>query len=421
MPRPRLTLLSALLLTGCATTPPASQTGSAPAPRAESAAPAPARQSEPRTLGEALSREVTSPLPRKSVEAEGVLFRGAVLAAGTPELMKRPNGVTILTVPIGTSAPVTCLFYPQPIDAGGAARSLFESLLEDLTLERARATEVKVYTGSPALYLEADFLQGTAPAARAGRLKVMVHADPVLPKACFHDELGYVKTFLDVTESIATGLASTAPEQPVAPYHSDVQVMKLGPQVLGFQYSALFGSKTGGSIREVSTTMVRPGAPAQLQFQDTNITEQADTAGLLVRKHYVKRIDTTVAANVLLVRQEDGSYGVEGQVAGKDVKARLTGELIGEVALAARLREGLLKGQGDAVEATMWVPPSDATAPTRTVVRRRSGEGPGAATMEVGSLSAKVELDAHGYPSRMEVPVGNATIVQERLSQTGEP
>ncbi|MCY1015646.1 hypothetical protein [Pyxidicoccus sp. MSG2] len=361
-------------------------------------------------------------MPSRPVEAEGVLFRGQVLAAGTPELMKRPNGVTILTLPIGTSEPVTCLFYTSPIDAGAAARGLLEAILDDVTVERVRATDVKSFTGSPAMYLEADYSRGTAPAVQPGRIKVMVHADPVLPKSCFHNELGYARTFLDVTESIATGLTSTAPEQPVAPYYSDVQVMRVGEVPLGFQYTALFGSKAGGSILEVSTTTVRPGAPGQqLQFQDTNITEQADTSGVLVAKSYSKRVNDTVAANVRLRRQQDGGYGVEGQVGAKDAKAQLGGELIGEVGLAARLREGLLKGQDGALEAMLWVPPADASAPTKVVVRPRAEAGARAATMELGPMSVKVELDAHGFPQRMEIPSGSATVVQERLSQTGEP
>ncbi|WP_223760711.1 hypothetical protein [Myxococcus sp. RHSTA-1-4] len=350
-----------------------------------------------------------------------MLFRGTVLAAGTPEVVKHPNGSTLLTLPIGTSVPVTCLFYPQPIDAGAAARSLLESILDEFTLQQVRATEVKSLAGSPALYLEGDFTRGTGSTAQAGRVKMMVHADPVLPKACFHDELGYARSFLDVTEAIATGLTSTAPEQPVAPYYSDVQVMRVGGVAFGFQYTALFGSKMGGSILEVSTTMVRPGTPAQFQFLDTNTTEHADTEGVLVSKSYTKRVNDTVAANVRLRREQDESYNVEGQMAGKDVQARLGGELIGEVGLAARLREGLLKGQGNALEAMLWVPPADASAPTRVVVRPRAGAGTRAATMELGAVSVSVELDAHGFPQRMELPAGSATVVQERLSQAGEP
>ncbi|WAM28566.1 hypothetical protein [Myxococcus sp. NMCA1] len=417
MPLPRLTLLSAVLLSGCATSPAANHTESTESkPTPTASAPA-----EPRTVREALAREITAQLPHKPVEAEGVLFRGKVLAAGTPELMKRPNGVTLLTLPIGTSEPVTCLFYTSAIDAGAAVRSLLESLLDDVTVERVRATDVKSFTGSPAMYLEGDYSRGAAPAVQVGRIKVMVHAAPVLPKTCFHNELGYTKTFLDVTESIATGLTSTAPEQPVAPYYSDVQVLRLGDVPLGFQYTALFGSKAGGSILEVSTTMVRPGAPVQLQFQDTNITEQADISGVLVAKSYSKRVNDTVAANVRLRREQNGSYGVSGQVAAKEVQAQFGGELIGEVGLAARLREGLLKGQGDALEALLWVPPADASAPTKLVIRPREEAGARAATMELGPMSVKVELDAHGFPQRTEIPSGSATVVQERLSQTGEP
>jgi hypothetical protein len=414
MLKSRLMVLLVLASAGCAANAPSTRPGEAEA-RTEAAASPPA-SGEGLTPRQALAREVTAPLPRTQVGSRELPFRGEVLAAGTPEVQTRPNGVVIFAIPIGTGAPITCFFYPNAIDAGAAARSLFESLLEDTRLERVRATEVKAFGGTPALYLEGDFSQGE----QVGRMKVMVHADPALPKSCFHEEMGYAQTFLRVTESVATGLTSTAKEQPVPPYFSDVQVTRVGNQVLGFQYTALFGSKNGGTIVESSTTLVRPGSPAEYQFQDTNLWEQADTAGVLVGKSYNKRVNDAVTANVELRREQDGSYTVEGQQAGKDVKARLTGELLGEAGVAHRVRDGLLKG-GKAVEAAMWVAPANPSAPTRLVFRPRAGAGPRAVTMEMGPLSVNVVLDAHGFVERMEIPSGGATLVQERISQTGEP
>ncbi|WNG33862.1 hypothetical protein F0U61_09630 [Archangium violaceum] len=409
----RLRLLLVLASAGCAANAPSTHAGEAQARPKPAASPVPEEGLTPR---QALAREVTASLPRTRVASQEAPFQGEVLAAGTPGVERRPNGVVIFTVPIGTASPVTCFFYPNPIDAGAAARSLFESLLEGVTLERVRATEVKAFRGSPALYLEGDFSQD----GQVGRLKVMVHADPVLPKSCFHDEMGYAQTFLRVTESVATGLSSTAKEQPVEPYFSDVQVTRVGNQVLGFQSSALFGAKAGGTIFEGSTTLVRPGSPTELQFLDTNYWEQTDAEGMLVVKSYSKRVNDAVTAQVKLRREQDGSYAVEGQLADKDVQARLNGELLGEVGLAQRLRDGLLKG-GEAVEAAMWVAPANPSAPTRVVFRPRTGAGPRAATMEAGSISVSVVLDAHGFVERMETPAGGATLMQERISQTGAP
>jgi hypothetical protein len=67
------------------------------------------------------------------------------------------------------------------------------------------------------------------------------------------------------------------------------------------------------------------------------------------------------------------------------------------------------------------VPPADASAPTKVVVRPRAEAGARAATMELGPMSLKMELDAHGFPQWTEMASGSATVIQERLSQTGEP
>ncbi|WP_245814464.1 hypothetical protein [Cystobacter ferrugineus] len=419
----RLTPLIVLLSAGCAANPPAIRLSEAQARNSAAAAaskpavdPSQSTPVEALTPRQAMARELQNPLPRARVESPEAFFRGEVLAAGTPEVNKRPNGVVILTLPIGTATPITCFFHPEAIDAGATAKVLIESLLEDVKLERVRATDVKAFANSPALFLEADFVQDD----KVGRLKMVVHADPVLPKTCFHDEMGYVQTFQRVTESLATGLSSTAEEQPVPPYFSDVQVMRVNDVVLGFQYAALFHAKSGGTVLETNTTMVRPGTPATLQYQDTSIQEWVDDKGVLQSKSYHKRLGQEITAQVRAERQEDGSYGVEGSMGGKDVKARLSGELLGEVGIALRVRDGLLKG-GAKLETAMWIPPSDASAPTRVVVSPRAGAGPRSATMEMNQMSVNVEFDVHGFTERMEAPAGGASFVTERISQTGTP
>ena len=237
LPMKRLTSLFLLLCAGCATT------SSPPAPPAPSTPPAPA-PSAGLTVRQALAREVGEGLTRTPVESPEASFRGEVLAAGPVEVNKHPNGITLLTVPLGTGTPLTCFLYPQPIDAAAAARLLVQSLLDDVQVERVRATDVKSFAGIPALYVESDFARGE----RVGRLKVMVHADPVLPKACFHDELGYTQTFQRVTASVAAGLSSTAAEPAVAPSFSDVQVLRVGELVLGYQHTALFRAQAGGTV-----------------------------------------------------------------------------------------------------------------------------------------------------------------------------
>ena len=399
----RLTLLLSLLSAG----------GSVAAPPPRAAEPKP--EAKVLTPREALAREAMSFLVRTPVESPEAPFRGTVLAAGPLALRKSPNAL-LVSVPIGTARPITCFFYPTPIDAGVSARTVLQSLTKGVTLERVRATDVKAFRGSPALFLEGDFNSD----GQVGRVKIMVHADPALPKTCIHDELGYTETFSRVTESLATGLTSTAQQQPVPPYFSDVQVMRVDKQVLGFQYTTYFHSKSGGSIVETSTTLVRPGAPSDAQIQDTNLQEQADEAGLLVKKGYNKRIGSTDAEGVRLRREPDGSYTVQGKLGGKDVAGKLTGELVGEVGLATRLREGLLQG-GKPVTLSMWVPNDNPTAPTKVVASPRTGAGARAATLQSGTMALKVELDAHGFVERLEVPAAGATLVQERVGKTGTP
>jgi hypothetical protein len=405
----RLTLLLSLLSAGGAlAAPPPREAGSKPAAK-QPAAPA-------LTPREALARESLGSLARTPVDAAEAPFRGTVLSGGVLAMQKHPSAL-LVTVPLGgNQRPITCFFYPTPIDAGVSARTVLQSLMTGVTLENVRATDVKAFGGSPALYLEGDFTRN----GQVGRIKLMVHADPALPKTCFHDELGYEQTFARVTESLATGLKSTAAQQPVPPYFSDVQVMRVDKQVLGFQYTTYFRSKVGGSIVETSTTLVRPGAPSDSQIQDTNLQEQADEAGVLVKKGYNKRINTTDAEGVRLRREQDGSYSVQGKLGGKDVTGHLTGELVGEVGLATRLREGLLK-DGKPVELSMWVPNDNPTAPTKVVASPRAGAGARAVTLRSGAVNLKVDLDANGFVERLEVPAGGATLVQERVGKTEAP
>lgn len=358
--------------------------------------------------------ELKTPLSRVQVEFPEAPFRGAVLAAGAPTVQKRPNGVVTVGIPLGTSRPITCLFYPNPIDAGATARTLINTFQARIKFERVRATDVKTLARSPALYLEGEVSQG----GKVGRILMMVHADPALPKACYHEEQGLPRTFLDVTASLATGLTSTAADKPVAPVFREVQVLREGEQVLGFQSTAVFGARSGGTVLERTTTRVRPGPPSELQFEDLNVQAHADTSGLLVRESYEERRGDTVVGRLVLTREQDGSSQVQGQWAGKDVQARMKGSVVGDVGLAQRLRDTLIQ-RGKPVEVVMWEPAAHPTSSTKVVARRRAGKGPRAATLKVGTGSLNVELDAHGFVSRAEGPAPRVT--RERLSETDAP
>jgi hypothetical protein len=111
---------------------------------------------------------------------------------------------------------------------------------------------------------------------------------------------------------------------------------------------------------------------------------------------------------------------LEGQLDGKDVHTRMSGELLSVVGFAQRVREGLLKN-GTPVEAAMWIPANHPSSPTPVVMKPRTGAGPRSATMEMGSLSTHVELDDHGFIERQELPAGKSSLVIERISRTGTP
>ncbi|WP_395837065.1 hypothetical protein [Cystobacter fuscus] len=419
----RLIPLCFVLSAGCASHPPAIRLREAQARNSQAApsTPAAAAASEPTgaqglSPRQALTREVKEPLTRTRVESQEAAFRGEVLAVSEPTVETQSNGVSLLTLPMGSHVPISCFLYPNPIDAGAAARLLIESLLEKVKLESVRATDVKAYAGSPALYLDADYShQG-----KVGRLKVMVHADPVLAKACVHDALGYSQTFQRVTESVATGVLSTAQEQPVPPYYSEVQVARVGEQVIGFQTFALFKAQEGGILFEENSTLVSPGAPPQVRYQDTSRQEHSNETGAVVSKSYSKRLGDAPAEQARVRREQDGSYVLEGQLDGKDVHTRMGGELLSVVGFAQRVREGLLKN-GTPVEAAMWIPANQPSSPTPVVMKPRTGAGPRSATMEMGSLSTHVELDDHGFIERQELPAGKTSLVIERISRTGTP
>ena len=359
------------------------------------------------------------PLPRQPLRAPEGTFTGEVEAAGTPTWLRREN-TWVLIVPLGTGSPLTCFVSAEPLDAGAALHRLLARVERTTRLERVRTTDMRLLGDTPVVYAEASYSADSPRGPVPGLIKLMVSSSERVPLACTHDEPGYPESFQRITSALVASLQT--PAAPVSPpRYAAFDVLRVEGAPVGFERRLSRDAEGGGRLTRVVTSLFFPRSARQLLAQDTVSTELADAEGHLVSRDYARSIDGQVDLHVSLARVRGGEYHYEGRWGGKLQRGGFTTAeaLAGEALVARTLRT--LREAAAGTERTLqrYEPSRHPTAPLPQVLR--SAGGGREVTAESGPLTATLTLDARGLVERMEVPLEGVRLVQERVSEEGNP
>lgn len=416
MVAPRLCPLPWLvaLLVGCAGCAllPATRTPEPPAqPSAPRATTKPPAVRSTREVPVPPSARELGELERHAVEGPEGLFKGEVEAVAAPSVF-RARGYTRLVVPLGTEAALQCDVLAEPVDAGGALRRLVREAAQRVEVEQVRLREVVALAEGAALVLEVRYRVETRRGPAVGWLKVLLYASAVLPLVCTHDEVGYTQSF----RRIATGLADSlraGSGAPPAPYHSELHVVRLEGEPVGYEQRTVRRAVDGTLELERVRSVVRERTPRELATEDTVSTEVVGEGGRLVSRRYARAVDGQVVLQVGLEHVQGPEYRYEGQQEGKQLSGKLRVEsgLASEPGALQAVREQLLTGQRRELSLQVYAPEEDATAVVVQEWRRVEGEE-GLVTRRVGGREVEVSVDGQGVVRQVE-----RTEEGERLEQ----
>ena len=147
---------------------------------------------------QALMKRESEGLTRRKLAVQSL--RAEVLSAADPKVVVEDN-VAKVVIPIGAEADVQCLLYDQDPLPGSTFVNIVESMKKEFEVRQVATGAMEVVKEAPVTPLTLVYAAKTAEGTALGQLKLAFHSRLGSSSLCMHDELGYVKSFTDVSRS----------------------------------------------------------------------------------------------------------------------------------------------------------------------------------------------------------------------------
>ncbi len=382
---------------------------------------------EPQWLKDARARE-SKPLKAVDLKSKDGWFKARLPGKVVGDVVLAEGSYSV-EIDIGSDAPVYCEVFPKGADLANALRLTLDNSLKDIESSQgkieARALEVSdagAMGSVPYISLTWLYRVTTPKGPMVGSLKQFIMEKGPHAVYCAHNDLGYTNTFTSISRAFADTLETQ--EAAVQPQYFEVSAVSMAGKKIGIIVISLEKDSEGDTRARQMTSMLMATPGGAIQSQDSTHIDWLRPDGSLINSS-----DTDVAngeiSNDLSLKEEDGTWHVEGEARGKAIKATLPkGSQPGTwVAQAKQLRAILAEPNPVGSEHTLsiWLaqdPEKLTTAKTR--ILEKKGDKHFTARGVVGALNANLTLEkSSGMTSAMEMKMGPLSMSMERVHVTG--
>ena len=381
---------------------------------------------EPKWLTEARAREGKLGTPKEFKSKDSWLkARVPGKVKGAVEKVEESYSIE---VDFGGESGAYCEVVPDGFDMADMIRRTLELTMQQVAENQGKLeSRVLEYADAGAIgnlpYLKTRWLYrvNDGKELRLGQFKQFVTLKGGHGLYCAHLDIGYLKTFDAVTQSLAETL-ETATGTP-APYYLEIAVATLGGMKSGIAMMTLEKDADGDTKTEEITAMMVPAAGGVLHTQDAVHKEWTrPDATLINAAHFIAE---NGELNVSLgLKAVDDNWVIEGELQGKEVSFKLPpkSEPGTWVAQALGIRK-LLAGEkpiGAEYSIPMWLAADPAKlTDARTKVLAKSGANDFSARATAGAIEAALILDKNGSVSSANMQVGAQKVIIERVFVSG--
>lgn len=382
---------------------------------------------EPQWLKEARARESKSLKPVALKSKDGwfkVLTPGKLV--GTIE---KVEGSYSVELDIGGDANVYCEVYPKGVDLANTLRVTLGNAITNIESSQgkieARAlegTDAGAYGAVPYITLAWLYRVGSDKGPLVGALKQFVMEKGTLGVYCAHNDLGFTRTFTTITRAFADSLETQEPVS--APVYSEISTVALSGARMGVTVATLERDSEGDIKARQMMAMVIATDDGAVQSHDSTQVDWVRNDATLINAASTEVSNGELDIDLGL-RNEEGTWIVEGEVQGKAVKTSLPKDSQPATWLAqARELRALLAGP-DAVgrehTTAIWLAenPEKLTA-VKTRILAKQGDKHYTARGEMGAIAANLTLDkSSGMATSADVKMGPLDAKIERVYVSG--
>jgi hypothetical protein len=310
--------------------------------------------------------------------------------------------------------------YAHDIDVGGALAKVIANTAGTVQYERMVPMAVVPVGDTPVVFVDTLYTVNAEGGRALGELKLAAYSAEGVPVLCMHDEIGYRASFQRITLGLVGSLKPKAAATQ-KPRFVELHLAKLNQLPIGYNRRAVFhDGKT--RMNRVSSVMILPRSPKDLQFQDSETMVELDAQNRLVKGVWAKGTAGELTHRIEVEREKNGDYKYEGSFEGKNVQGTIKPKdkkgLPSEIAIAAELRV-LVKSGKKELKIEEYHPTID---PSKTVdVTYSKGAQPGQLNVTVADTTFVGQVDEHGFFQRLDISLGSASMISERVMSTGKP
>lgn len=384
-------------------------------------APAPAAEGASPDFDTLMAREATGLAPTELQGPNGAFTARASSAGAVQSAVT--EGIAVVEIPIGSQAPVRCQVFAEDVDPGGTFAGLFTAARTKVEFQRMVPTSVKVVAGAPAAFVRAVYVTAGPRGKALGELKAMFVAAPGHSLLCFHDEVGYEKTFFKVATEFGESIQHKGETRP-APQLLEVGQATIQDVPVG--YSRNLTLKDKGKLSHVVTAFIMaPVSEKELRFGDYVEVHELDAAGRVKNGVWAVATNGQLELNVKVEQVKGGEYKYTGESKGKPLSGTFTTKdkkpLAGYLPTARALAPHAKDKKPFSLESLEYNPDVDPTQPTTVRYYRKDGDEAGSVRVTRPNGEKTGVLDQHGLIEKAKMPAGPTTMDLARLLVQGKP
>ena len=361
-----------------------------------------------------LAREAPAMKSAEARSSDGALTASPE-AAAKPTF--EPQGKReVLTIPVGTEQPVSCLVrtdFPPP---AGLLLSVLQNIQRQIPKNQLSGLDVAVVGKVPYIEAELQYVVEQDGKPVVGMLKAAAfeRGDGVV--LCWHDEFGYRATFRRVAESVVKTLVVRDAPAPGKPVELQIDIARMGKQPIGYAISRHFIRADGTHVETDSSSMLAPRSPVDFVSRDSTSSTTSDKTGA------VTGIDTAMieegepSKSLHVSRTAPGKYHAEGTVSGKPVKGDFVAKtpLWGDWRERSEVRAKLLGGP-KAKELVLSCYSTESDPVGATPCAWRATDQAGVFDHTTGDTHLRLTLDETAHMISGTMPMGQAELLIERV------
>ena len=372
-----------------------------------------------------MKRESTG-LTNQKVHSKDDLLTFSVKAKVLPKVQLIPqnmNGYYYASIDMGASAPLECFFYSSELSPASTLKIMTEKALSDQKVaENVVEKEIALFGAGnigpiPYLVLNTNFLTKDK---KAGHFKSMIAIKDTTTLFCIHNEVGYLKTFVERFAEVAVSYDFTSMPK-LNPLFNDVTILTVQDIPVGFVVNYLVDKTINSKLWIQKASLMIPQSKINISAHDMSDVEVSSLEGTLVYGKYKAESSGKLDYLIDLSTEEEKKYFIKGIFHGKEISETLkTNGLISNYGHTKLVSQNLFQNHLQHFSIMTYTPSTDPhkAMSLKTSLKKLHPDG-ASVTMASGNDSKDIEVDLDGTIKEISTLLGPVTMKGKRAFKFG--